>query len=92
MALGGFQHSRPGQPSAGRSRKLGKRAYAAGKRAGVTDFGQAGYGGACPPKGDRAMLFFTVYALDVADLGVGAQASPAMIGFGQSTRPGPRAH
>ena len=30
-----------------------------------TDFGQAGYGGAAPPKGETHRYIFTVHALDV---------------------------
>ncbi len=49
---------------------------------GLTDFGQAGYGGACPPAGDRPHRYiFTVYALDTARLGLDARTPPAMVGF-----------
>jgi Raf kinase inhibitor-like YbhB/YbcL family protein len=49
---------------------------------GVTDFGQAGYGGACPPVGDRPHRYiFTIYALDVDRLELGSEASPALVGF-----------
>lgn len=49
---------------------------------GRTDFGQAGYGGACPPVGDRPHRYvFTVYALDVDRLDLGAEVSPALVGF-----------
>ncbi|WP_093802476.1 YbhB/YbcL family Raf kinase inhibitor-like protein [Streptomyces sp. Wb2n-11] len=38
---------------------------------GRTDFGTTGYGGACPPAGDRPHRYvFTVVALDVADIKV----------------------
>ncbi|MBT8343047.1 MAG: YbhB/YbcL family Raf kinase inhibitor-like protein [Desulfatitalea sp.] len=48
----------------------------------VTDFGNPGFGGACPPKGDRPHRYvFTVYALDVEKLNLDAKASPAMVGF-----------
>ncbi len=48
----------------------------------ITDFGKAGYGGACPPSGDKAHRYiFTVYALDVEKLGLDAMSSPAMVGF-----------
>jgi Raf kinase inhibitor-like YbhB/YbcL family protein len=37
--------------------------------AGKNDFGRAGYGGPCPPRGDGAhRYFFTLYALDLASL------------------------
>ncbi|WP_456402602.1 YbhB/YbcL family Raf kinase inhibitor-like protein [Hydrogenimonas sp.] len=48
----------------------------------VTDFGKPGFGGACPPVGDRAHRYiFTVYALDVATLPLGPQSAPALVGF-----------
>ena len=47
-----------------------------------TDFGNAGYGGACPPAGDKAHRYiFKVHALKVAKLDVPADASPALVGF-----------
>ncbi|MGB7801138.1 kinase inhibitor [Buttiauxella sp.] len=46
-----------------------------------TDFGQSGYGGAAPPKGESHRYIFTVYALDVEKLDVGETASGAMVGF-----------
>jgi Raf kinase inhibitor-like YbhB/YbcL family protein len=49
---------------------------------GRTDFGQVGYGGACPPAGDRPHRYvFTVFALDVDRLELGADVSPALVGF-----------
>ncbi len=48
----------------------------------ITDFGSTGYGGACPPSGDKPHQYiFTIYALDVEKLGVDAKSSPAMVGF-----------
>ncbi|MHB1287399.1 MAG: YbhB/YbcL family Raf kinase inhibitor-like protein [Leptospirales bacterium] len=48
----------------------------------VTDFGKKGYGGPCPPKGDRPHHYiFTVYALKVAHLDLPPNASPALIGY-----------
>ena len=48
----------------------------------VTSFGTVGYGGACPPEGDRPHRYiFTVYALKVENLGLKSDASPAMVGF-----------
>ncbi len=47
-----------------------------------TDFGKPGYGGACPPAGDRPHRYiFTVYALDVQKLPLNADSAPALIGF-----------
>jgi hypothetical protein len=47
-----------------------------------TDFGKPGYGGPCPPPGDKAHRYiFTVYALKVDKLDLDAQASGAMAGF-----------
>ena len=48
----------------------------------VTSFGKGGFGGACPPAGDRAHRYiFTVYALDVASLPLDAAATPALVGY-----------
>lgn len=47
-----------------------------------TDFGTAGYGGACPPVGHGDHRYqFTIWALDTPHLGVDEQASGAMVGF-----------
>lgn len=47
-----------------------------------TDFGQMGYGGPCPPVGDRPHHYvFTVYALKVDKIDVPADMSGAMVGF-----------
>lgn len=47
-----------------------------------TDFGAPGYGGACPPKGHGQHRYvFTLFALDVARLGLSPDSSPAMVGF-----------
>ncbi len=49
---------------------------------GRTDFGAAGYGGPCPPAGDKPHRYiFTVFALKTEKLDVAGDASPAMIGF-----------
>jgi hypothetical protein len=53
-----------------------------GSRQAVTDFGAPGYGGPCPPKGDRPHHYIvTVYALKTAKLPVPSAASPAQIGY-----------
>jgi Raf kinase inhibitor-like YbhB/YbcL family protein len=54
----------------------------AGALQGRTDFGTQGYGGACPPPGDKPHHYhFTVFALKTDKLDVPADASPALIGF-----------
>ncbi|MBU0992555.1 MAG: YbhB/YbcL family Raf kinase inhibitor-like protein [Proteobacteria bacterium] len=48
----------------------------------MTDFGKPGFGGACPPEGDKPhMYIFTVYALNTEKLDLTAETSPAMVGF-----------
>lgn len=48
----------------------------------MTDFGRPGYGGPCPPQGDKPHRYiFTVYALNVERLPLGKEASGAMVGF-----------
>ncbi len=47
-----------------------------------TDFGKPGYGGPCPPKGDKPHRYiFTVYALKVARIDADANATGALVGF-----------
>lgn len=47
-----------------------------------TDFGKAGFGGPCPPKGDKPHRYiFTVYALKVDQLDLGPDAPGAMVGY-----------
>jgi len=48
----------------------------------ITDYGKHGFGGACPPVGDKPHRYiFTVYALNIAKLEVDEKTSPAMVGF-----------
>ena len=50
-----------------------------------TDFGTPGYGGACPPQGDKPHRYiFTVYALDVDKLPLDTNVTAAMVGFNLS--------
>jgi Raf kinase inhibitor-like YbhB/YbcL family protein len=47
-----------------------------------TDYGAPGFGGACPPPGDKPHRYiFTVYALKVEKLDLAPDTSPAMVGF-----------
>jgi Raf kinase inhibitor-like YbhB/YbcL family protein len=46
-----------------------------------TDFGDASYGGPCPPPGAPHRYVFTVYALKIAKLGDLARGRTAAIGF-----------
>ena len=48
----------------------------------TTDFGKPGFGGACPPKGDKPHRYiFTIYALKTAKLDLPATAMPDFVGF-----------
>lgn len=54
----------------------------------MTDFGAPGFGGACPPPGDKPHRYiFTVHALKVDSLPLDAKAPGAMVGYylGQNT-------
>jgi Raf kinase inhibitor-like YbhB/YbcL family protein len=54
----------------------------AGATQGNTDFGTAGYGGPCPPPGDKPHHYhITVYALNVEKIDVPANATAAYVGF-----------
>ncbi|VEC76682.1 protein YbcL [Raoultella ornithinolytica] len=54
----------------------------AGAVQGRNDFGYAGFGGACPPPGDKPHHYhFTVWALNTPTLPIDAQASGALVGF-----------
>jgi Raf kinase inhibitor-like YbhB/YbcL family protein len=60
----------------------GKGELPAGAAQGRTDFGAPGYGGACPPEGDKPHKYvFTVYALKTEKLELPPDASAAMLGF-----------
>jgi Raf kinase inhibitor-like YbhB/YbcL family protein len=48
----------------------------------MTDFGQPGYGGPCPPQGNKPHRYiFTVFALKVDQLPLKPDASGAMVGY-----------
>ncbi len=54
----------------------------AGSAQGITDFGTTGYGGPCPPPGDKPHRYiFTLHALKVEKLDLPATATAAMVGF-----------
>jgi Raf kinase inhibitor-like YbhB/YbcL family protein len=54
----------------------------AGAVEGRTDFGKSGFGGACPPPGDKPHHYiFTVFALKTEKLEVGPEAGGAMFGY-----------
>jgi hypothetical protein len=47
-----------------------------------TDYGKPGWGGPCPPQGDKPHRYiFTLHALKVDKLDVPADASAALVGF-----------
>lgn len=48
----------------------------------VTSYGVAGFGGACPPKGDKAHRYIiTLYALNVEKLELPKNATAPLVGF-----------
>ena len=48
----------------------------------ITDFGKTGFGGACPPKGDKSHRYiFTVHALDVETIGLDKNSNAALVGY-----------
>jgi Raf kinase inhibitor-like YbhB/YbcL family protein len=54
----------------------------AGAIQGRTDFGKSGYGGACPPKGDKPHRYIlTVYALKTDKIDLKEDASGALVGY-----------
>jgi len=53
-----------------------------GSRQSMTDFGQPGYGGPCPPPGHKPHRYiFTVFALKIDQLPLKSEASGAMVGY-----------
>lgn len=48
----------------------------------LTDYGQPGFGGACPPVGDKPHRYqFTLHALKVEKLDLPASSMPALVGY-----------
>jgi hypothetical protein len=48
----------------------------------MTDFGKPGYGGACPPVGDKPHRYqFTLFALDIEKLPLDSHATGGEVGF-----------
>lgn len=48
----------------------------------VTNYGKVGFGGACPPVGDKAHKYeLTIYALDIESLGLSKETNPAIVGY-----------
>ncbi len=61
---------------------LAKKLAPAGSVQSMTDYGKPGFGGACPPAGDKPHGYiFTVFALDVPKLDLGQNANAALVGF-----------
>ena len=59
-----------------------KKLLPAGAVQGNTDFGAPGYGGPCPPAGDKPHHYiFTLYALKTDKLDLPAGATAAYVGF-----------
>jgi Raf kinase inhibitor-like YbhB/YbcL family protein len=53
-----------------------------GSLQGRTDFGASGFGGACPPEGDKPHRYiFTLHALKTDKIDVPADATAALIGY-----------
>lgn len=60
----------------------GSKKMPAGAIESITSYGSKGFGGACPPEGDKPHRYiFTVYALDVAKLDQNADARPELVGY-----------
>ncbi|PHR56675.1 MAG: YbhB/YbcL family Raf kinase inhibitor-like protein [Arcobacter sp.] len=48
----------------------------------MTDFGKVGFGGACPPEGDKDHQYiFTIHALDIEKIDLKSSANPALVGY-----------
>jgi len=61
---------------------LQKKLAPAGSVQSVTSYGAPGFGGACPPPGDKPHQYiFTVFALDVPKIDLDEKATPAIVGY-----------
>jgi Raf kinase inhibitor-like YbhB/YbcL family protein len=59
-----------------------------GSMEGRTDFGKSGWGGPCPPVGDKPHRYvFTVYAMDKDKIDVSEDAPAAQVGFNANNKP-----
>ncbi len=59
-----------------------KKIAPAGSVQSTTDFGKPGFGGACPPVGDKPHRYiFTVFAMDVPKLDLDEKAGAALVGY-----------
>jgi Raf kinase inhibitor-like YbhB/YbcL family protein len=64
------------------SGEVGGKRLPTGAVHGRTDFGTYGFGGACPPEGDKPHRYiFTVFALKTAEIKLPKDASAALIGY-----------
>ena len=61
--------------------RIEKKLAPAGSVQSITDWGQPGFNGACPPPGAAHRYIFTVYALNVPKLDLDEKAPPATVGF-----------
>lgn len=58
------------------------KAMPAGSIESISSYGSKGFGGACPPKGDKPHRYvFTVYALDTEKIEQSSDARPELVGF-----------
>lgn len=71
-------------PASADSVKMGasNKAMPAGTIESTTSYGSKGFGGACPPKGDKPHRYiFTVFALNTEKIEQTSEARPELIGF-----------
>jgi Raf kinase inhibitor-like YbhB/YbcL family protein len=71
-----------GLPAGASGKVTGKDAMPAGAVESYTSYNSKGFGGACPPPGDKPHRYiFTVYALDTDKIEQGSDARPELVGF-----------